>query len=334
MGIDNSRPTGRRSLLTVLACVALLMLGPIPRAAAQPTRLTISYAQKTFDFLPLLVAQDAGYFKKHGLDVTVRYLPAEEGIPALISRQVEGVAIGASDAASAEAQGAKLKLVFTLSPVYPFQFWVWPKYASASKLKGQRVAISSTTGSGYAGTLLALKELGLKPTDVSLTPMGAISNQDNALLAGTVAAVSSHPPTAYKFKQAGLVDLVDLAKKQMPSVNAGVWFTSSYIKAHPVIVQSVVDAVLQALNREKADRAFTESELTKYLKVKNKDELDFTYNFYTREVLTSGPLPQANGVQSNIDALAAGNPKVKTLKAAAMIDQSFVKNAQKLGTTK
>jgi NitT/TauT family transport system substrate-binding protein len=320
-------------LLATLACAALLMPAAIPSAAAaQPTKLTISYAEKTFDFLPLLIAKDDGYFKKHNLDVTVRYLPAQEGIPALISGQAEGVAIGASDAASAEAQGTKLKLVFTLSPVYPFQFWVWSKYASASKLKGQRVAISSTTGSGYTGTLLVLKDLGLKSTDVSLTPMGAITNQDSALLAGSVAATASHPPAAYKFKQAGLVDLVDLAKQHLPSVNAGLWFTSSYIKAHPDAVQGVVDAVLQALNREKADRAFTESEITKYLKVKNKDELDFTYNFYTKEVLPPGPMPQADGVQANIDALAASNPKVKTVHAAAMIDQSFVKTAEKLGT--
>jgi NitT/TauT family transport system substrate-binding protein len=278
------------------------------------------------------MAEDAGYFKMRNLDVTVRYLPAQEGIPALISDQVEGVGIGGSDAASAEAQGTKLKLVLTLTPVYPFQFWVQPKYASATKLKGQRVAITSTTGSLYAGTLLALKALGLKTTDVSVTPMGAVTSVNSALLAGSVAAAASHPPATYKFKQAGLVDLVDLAKKHLPSVSAGLWFTDSYIKAHPDVVQDVVDAVLQVLNREKTDRAFVESEITKHLNVKNHAELDFTYDFYTNEVLTPGPMPQADEVQADIDALAAKNPKVKNLNAADMIDQSFVKTAEKRGT--
>jgi NitT/TauT family transport system substrate-binding protein len=262
----------------------------------------------------------------------VRYLPAQEGIPAVISGQVEGVGIGGSDAASAEAQGTKLKLVLTLTPVYPFQFWAQPKYASATKLKGQRVAITSSTGSLYAGTLLALKALGLKTTDVSVTPMGAVTSVNSALLAGSIAAAASHPPATYKFKQAGLVDLVDLAKEHLPSVSAGLWFTDSYIKAHPDVVQDVVDAVLQVLNREKADRSFVESEITKHLNVRDKAELDFTYDFYTKEVLSAGPMPQADEVQANIDTLAIKNPKVKSLNAVEMIDQSFVKNAEKHGT--
>lgn len=300
-----------------------------PAAAAPSSELTISYAQKTVDFLPLLMAADAGYFKQHNLNVTVRYLPAQEEIPALITNQVQGAGIGGADVVSAAAQGAKLKLVLTLTPVYPFQFWAQPKYATAAKLKGQRVAITSTTGSLYAGTVLALNALGLKTSDVSITPMGAVTNVNSALLAGSVAAAASHPPATYKFKQAGLIDLVDLAKEHLPSVSAGLWFPDAYIKAHPDVVQGVVDAVLQTLDREKADRAFVESEITKHLNVKDKAELDFTYDFYTKEVLAPGPMPKADEVQANIDAIGVKNPKVKTLNAAQMIDQSFVKKAEK-----
>jgi len=320
-----------QKLFAALACGAVLLSGAIP-AAAQPTKLTISYSQKTVDHLPLLMAFDAGYYKSHNLDVSLRYLPAQEGIPALIAGQVEGVSIGGSDAASAEAQGARLKLVMTLCPVYQFQFWVQPKYASADKLKGQRVAISSATGSSYAATLLALKQLGLKPSDVAMVPLGAATSMYAALLAGSVAMSAGHPPASYKFKQAGLIDLVDLAQKHLPSVGSGVWFTDSYIKMHPNVVQGVVDAALQALNDEKANRAFAESEIARHFNVKDKAELDYTYDFYSKEILGPGPMPQAAELQADINALAASNPKVKTIDAAAMIDQSFVKNAEKRGT--
>ena len=94
--------------------------------------------------------------------MTVRYLPAQDGIPALLTGQEQFAGIGGSDAASAEAQGAKLKLVATFTPTYIFQFWARPDHASASTLKGQRVGITSTTGSLYSATLLALNDLGLK----------------------------------------------------------------------------------------------------------------------------------------------------------------------------
>ena len=312
--------------------VAVLTAGvslPSGLALAAETSLTISHSQKTVDFLPLFIASDAGYFKKRGLDVTVRYLPAQEGIPALVSGQEQIAGIGGSDAASAAVQGLKLKVVVTLTPTYIFQLWARPEHATAATLKGQRVGITSTTGSLYSATLLALKNLGLSSTDVVMTPLGGVTNVNSALLAGSIAAAMSHPPATYKFQHAGLVDMVDLAKKNVPSVNAGMWMTDDYIKANKDVVQKVVDALVEAIKREKSDRDYAESEITKHLGVKDKGELDFTYDFYVNEVLAAGPMPQVAQVQSNIDAMATKNPKVKTLNAADMVDQTFVRNAEK-----
>ncbi|MGB6537102.1 MAG: ABC transporter substrate-binding protein [Xanthobacteraceae bacterium] len=321
---------GNRTQLPLVAALIFAgLLMPGAASAAAPTPLMISYSQKTVDFLPLQIAADAGYFSKRGLDVTVRYLPAQEGIPAIIAGQEQIGGFGGADGASADAAGANLKLVVTLTPTYFFQLWANKQYASAAALKGQRVGITSTTGSLYAATLLALKQLGLKRSDVIMTPLGGVTNVNSSLLAGSVAAALSHPPATYRFKRAGLVDLVDMAKTHIPSVNAGIWVTEAYILTHRDVVQKVVDAIVEALQREESDRFFAESEIGKHLGVKDKGELDFTYDFYVNEVLAAVPIPEAAQVQSNIDALAASNPKVKGLKAADMIDQSFVAKAVK-----
>ena len=321
-------------LLAVALTAGLLLPGANRAGAADATAITISHSQKTVDFLPLWIAADAGYFKKNGLDVTVRYLPAQEGVPALLTGQVQMAGIGASDAASAEAQGAKLKAVATLTPVYTFQFWARPDHASAAGLKNQRIGITSTTGSLYAGTLLALKQLGLKPSDVIMTPLGGAVNVNNALLAGSVVAASSHPPATYRFKQAGMVELVDLPKSKIPSISAGLWVTDATIAAHRDIVQNIINAVVEALHREKADRDYAESEITKHLGVKDKTELDFTYDFYVNEILAPEPVPEEAQIKGDIDALVASNPKVKNVDVASMVDQSFVKNAAKQQTGK
>jgi NitT/TauT family transport system substrate-binding protein len=328
-------PPRRTSSCTPLSHIAgaalLLALAAAPgaRAAGSMTPLTFSFSQKTADFLPLWIASDAGYFKQRGLDVTVRYLPAQEGVPALLTGQVQIAGIGGADGVSAVAQGAKLKLVATLSPVYTFQFWARPQFASANALKGQRVGVTSTTGSLYAGTILALRELGLSTRDVAITPLGSTTNVNASLLAGSIAAASSHPPATYQFQRNGLVDLVDLAKKKIPSVNAGVIVTAAYIEAHRDIVQGVVDAVIEGIHREIADRPYAESEMRDHLGVKDKAVLDFTYDFYVDEVVRPVPMPQAAELASNKAALSATNAKVKTVDVAAMIDESFVKQAEK-----
>ena len=137
------------------------------------------------------------------------------------------------------------------------------------------------------------------------------------------------PPASYKFERAGLVDLVDVTRGHIPSVNAGVWATNSYIQSHRDVMQRVVNAISAALKREKSDRAFAEDEMTKFLGIKDRGELDFTYDFYVKQVLTPEPIPEAAQLQSNIDALAPSNPKVKGLDPNKIIDPSFATAAAK-----
>jgi NitT/TauT family transport system substrate-binding protein len=322
-----------------IACVAGLLLTSGPRAVAataggSTTKLTISYSEKVGDDIALWIAVDAGYFEKHGLDVTAIFLPAQEGIPALLTGQVQMAAIGGSDAISAAAQGVKLKFVANFSPVYTFQFWARPQYANAAALKGQRVGVSSTTGSLYTATLLALKQLGLAPSDVSVTPLGTVPNVDSALLSGSIAAAASHPPATYRYQQQGFVDLVDLAQKRIPNINTGLVAPDSFIAAHPKTVGAAVAAIVEALHREKSDRAYTESEIRKHMGIKDPAVLDFTYNFYANEVAPSLPMPEANELAVAKQALSVNNAKVKAVDLTSLIDQDFVKAAAVQPNTK
>jgi NitT/TauT family transport system substrate-binding protein len=315
------------ALCLSLAFVLTQGLAGTATAAAPASKLTISYSEKVGDELALWIAGDAGYFKQNGLDVTLRYLPAQEGIPALLTGQVQMASIGGADVISAAAQGAKLKFVVGATPVFTFQLWAQPKHATAQGLRGQRVGVPSTTGALYTGTVLALRQLGLKPSDIAITTLGSVTNVNSALLAGIVAA-ASHPPATYYFKQHGLVDMVDLAKKRIPTMIAGLVATDSYIKAHPKIAGAVVDALVEATHREKTDEAFAEEEMRKYMHISQQAVLDFTYDFYTSEAAPS-PMPEASELKVAQEALSVSDPKVKNINLASLIDQSFVNAAAK-----
>jgi NitT/TauT family transport system substrate-binding protein len=321
----------RRRCLPLIVATSLIVFGAsLDAGAAAPLeKVNMSFSQKNVDFLPMDAAVDAGYFQQHGIDANVRYLPAEEGVPALVAGQVQVVGIGGSDAVSAAAAGIKLKLVMSYSPINLFQFWARPQYNSAKALKGHRVGITSTTGSLYTATLLALEALGLKPSDVAMTPLGGIVNVNNSLMSGSIDAAASHPPATYQFERAGFVDLVDLVKKKIPSVSSGVWVSEDYIKTHRATVQNVVDALAETVHRMSTDRAFAETEIMKHLGIKDKGELDFTYDFYANDIFPLGRMPQVDQIQSDKDWLAASNPKVKNVNVADMIDQSFLNNVPK-----
>lgn len=298
------------------------------------TKLTISYSEKTGDEIALWIAEDAGYFKQEGLDVSLKYLASNAGVPALLSNQVQIASLGGSQILSAVAQGTNMKYILTLSPVSTFQLWAQKKYATASTLKGQRVGITKTTGSQYVGTVTALKELGLTPSDVQIVSLGSVPNVDSAMIAGTIGAAASHPPSTVQYQKKGYVDVVDLAAKRIPSANTGYAVLSDFASAHSDAVQKVVNATVKALQREKSDKAYVEQIIKKYMGVTDPDELDATAEFYAQEVAPSVPVPAVEQFASAQKAIGATNAAVAALSLPSFLDQSYVQNAVKsLGIT-
>ena len=299
-------------------------------AAAGPTQdITISYSEKTGDEIALWIAHDAGYFQQDGLNVTLKSVTGKNGVPALLGNQVQIASIGGSDVLPAIAQGAKIKYVLTLSPVFTFQLYAQPKYASASALKHQRVGITSTSGSLYIGTVLGLQAIGLQPSDVQMVSLGSVPNVDNAMIAGTIAATASHPPATYKYKQKGAVLLYDLAAKKVGNANTGFAVTDSYASSHPKIIGEASAAIIQALHREKTDKAYTEQIMTKYMGITDPAVLDFTYDFYANEVAPTIPVPAVDQFTAAQKVLGQTDPKVASVDLSSFIDPTFVEGAAK-----
>lgn len=295
--------------------------------SAAPTSLTISYSEKVADELPLWIAADAGYFSKQGLKVSLRSISSSQGIPALIGGQTQLASVGGSEMLAADASGATLKYLATLTPVYPYTLFAQSKYKTAASLKGQRIGITSASGSLYVGTVLALKQIGLTPSDVQLVPLGSVTNVNSALLSGTIAAAVSHPPATVKLAGAGLVPLVDLAKSKIPATNVGIAATSAYIQAHPKTVSKVLTAILQGVQREKSDKAFAEKELTKWLGISSQKALDVTYKYYVGEVLPNLPVPTTAQFATSQKALAAKDPGISKISLSSVIDPSLLTKA-------
>ena len=284
--------------------------------------LTVSYSQTVADELPIWIADEAGYFKKQGLNVKLTNLSSSDGFPALIAGQTQLASIGASEMVAGAASGAKVSYLATLTPVFPYQLYT--KARSAQELKGKRLGITSTSGSLYIATLAALKQLGLKPTDVHLVPLGSVTNVNNALVAGSIDGAMSHPPATTKIEAAGFHSLVDLAKQNIPTSNVGIAATNAYLKGHGDQVRSFLKALLQGIKREKSDKAYAEKVLSEHLKVTDQKSLDETYEYYAHEVLPDVPTPTTEQLQTSKVALEPTLPAVKNLDVSTLVNASYL----------
>ena len=78
--------------------------------------LVASYSELYEGELPVWVTAEAGFFKKHGLDVEFQYIASSTSIAALLSGQTQVSQGGGSEAVSAVANGADLVIIGNLVP--------------------------------------------------------------------------------------------------------------------------------------------------------------------------------------------------------------------------
>jgi NitT/TauT family transport system substrate-binding protein len=314
------------ALIATATAVAATACGGGGSGNAAANTISVSFSQVVADELPLWIADEAGLFKAQGLDVKLVSLSSSDGFPALISGQTQLASIGASEMVSGAAQGGHVSYLATLTPVFPYELFA--KVSNPQQLKGKRIGVTSTSGSLYIATLEALKQVGLSPTDVQLTPLGSVTNVNNALVAGTIDAALSHPPATTQIEAAGFRPLVDLAKQNIPTSNVGIAATNDYVKSHGDQIRRFMTALQQAIQREKSDEAYSTKVLSAHLKVTDPKALHETWTYYAKEVLPDVPTPTVAQLQTSVDHLAPTNPAVKNLDVSTLVNASFLTAAR------
>ena len=314
-----------KSIWILAAATAMVLTACSDNAGTQASgdanTITLSYSQVVADELPFWIADEAGLFKAQGLNVKLTNLSSSDGFPALISGQTQLASIGAPEMVSGAASGGQVSYLATLTPVFTYELFA--KVNTPQELKGKRVGITSTSGSLYIATVEALNQLGLKPSDVALTPLGSVTNVNNALVAGTIDAAMSHPPTTTQLEAAGYHSMLDLASQNIPTSNVGVAATDTYVQSHGDQIRKFMTAVQQAIKREKTDEPYATSVLSKHLNVTDPKALHETWAYYTK-VLPDVPTPTVDQLQTSVTELAATNPAVKNLDLKTLVDASFV----------
>lgn len=289
--------------------------------------IKISYSEEVASNLPLWIALDAGYFEDEGLDVELVMLESDLGYPALISGQTQLASMGGTQVVSGSVAGGDVKVLASLAPVFPYELYA--NVDSAEKLKGKRVGYTSKSGSQYVGTVEALKKLGLKTSDVNLVSLGSVTNVNNALLSKTIDAATTHPPASLQFDDAGLNMLIDLAEQKLPNINVGISSTSAYMKEHPDVIEKVMAGVKKGLERTRTDKEYALKILGKEIGVKNKRELDATWEYYTSEVFPEVPHATEEQLETSRQSLVGSVNGVEKVDLSKLIDSSFVDKVYK-----
>ena len=242
-----------QTLKPLATTLALAALAATP-ALAQETKVAIAISGWT-GFAPLTLAKEAGLFKQHGLDVTIKKIPQKDRHLAIASGDIQCAATTVETWVVWNANGVATTQIFQLDKSYGADgMVVKPGIAKISDLKGKTVAADAPGTAPYFGLAWMLKKNGLSLKDVkvvNLSPQAAA----NAMIAGTdgVDAAMTYEPylSAVRAKpEAGKIIATTL---DYPMVMDTFGCTPKFLAENPKAAKALADAYFDAVAMVKAE---------------------------------------------------------------------------------
>jgi len=277
---------------------------------------------------PIWVAQEGGYFTKHGVNVDLKYLAATSAVQALVAGGEEVGLVG-NQGVDAKLEGAELIYVASGLPTFVFQMYARPEIKTVADLKGKIVAVTQPAASTDYASRIVLRKNGLEPDkDVKIMYAQDTNNVLNSLTVGNVAAGILSAPLSIKAKATGSKMLVNITDLKIPFLFTGMLSSPKLVKEKNEALTRFLRAYIEAMAVIRKDKESTLKALSKFQKTNDREILESVYDEY-RDVFPVTPLMTAAEVQAVLDV--SKSPKAKTMKPQEFYDNSIVQKIQASG---
>jgi len=227
---------------SVLTCALV-----VAASAQDLPKVTVAMSGWT-GFAPLSLAEKAGIFKKHGVDVTIKFIPQKDRHLAIASGDVQCAATTVETWVVWNANGVATKQVLQLDKSYGADgMVVRNNIGKIADLKGKTVAASAPGTAPYFTLAWMLKKNGLTVKDVTVATLEPAAAAQ-AFIAGQNDAAMTYEPylsTVREKPEAGKIIATTL---DYPMVMDTFGCTPKFIAENPKLVQAMVDSYFDALD--------------------------------------------------------------------------------------
>ena len=320
--------------MRMLLIVVNVVIAFCPLAADAQDKIKVAYSSTDTLNQIWTIAQDAGFYKKNGLDADLVYIGSTTvGIAAIVSQDVQVGNAAGSGVANAAVRGADAVSVACTINVLAYELVVLDSVKSAEDLKGKAIGISRFGSVSDVAARELLKGLGLRPMeDVKILQVGGAAERAAGFSRGVIAGFPS-PPGNVNLIPGGLphrvlADMGDLQKPYpLPFICAVT--TKSYLAKNRSIVKRVVMSLIEASHYFKTNKEGSQKIIAKYLRGANKAYLDSSYDS-TVKILERVPYTSREGMKIQLDDALKQAPNSK-VTVDSLIDDSVVRELEKEG---
>jgi NitT/TauT family transport system substrate-binding protein len=246
---------------------ALILFLLLP-GGAHAAKISIAVPTLSFDSLPMFLAQDGGFFAKHGVDADVIAMRGGgEAMKAFVAGDVAAVGVGFPEVALMRERGidAVLLVAQTTRPAFSLIARKELGITSMAGLKGKNIGVS-TPGSltEYLVYYLAMKQGWDGKRDIGVIALGGGPELLGALVAKKVdAAMIMEPFRTIGLSNGTASEVADITEELDAFPTGPLVVKRSLLDQSPRLAQALHDAVADSLAFIHSDRAGTEAEAQK-----------------------------------------------------------------------
>lgn len=320
----------RQFLISTLAFLAFLLTQPLAALAQKP--LIVGVAGPAVNLIYAYVTQDAGLWKKHGLDARVVLFESGSTL-AQVARSGEvqfSINSGPTTIAS-RTQGADAVMVAVAVNTLPYSLVAAKEITKWDQLKGKRVGISRFGSGTDTAIRLVCKRFGLDPAkDLVILQGGTQPSRLQAMAAGALDATLVSPPLDLTAKKQGFSILVNIAELGIAYPQLVIETSDRFNRENPHAVKSFLKGFIEGIYYVATHKDETKKTITKYLKTSDPEILEATYQSFL-QVTDYSANPNLEGIRNAIDEVALRVPAAKNKKPEDFIDMRFLKELEKEG---
>jgi NitT/TauT family transport system substrate-binding protein len=210
-------------------------------------------------YLPLTIAEQLGYFKAEGLDVTiVDFAGGAKALQAVVGGSADVVSGAFEHTVNMQfkgqpmrafvLQGAAPQIVLGVNPK------TMPNFKGVADLKGKKIGVSAPGSSTNVMVNFVLAKAGLKPSDVSIIGVGTGNGAVAAMRSGQIDAMSNLDPVITLLQRSGDLKIVSDTRVVAESdkvfggpMPAGCMYApQAFLDKNPNTIQALTNAMVRA----------------------------------------------------------------------------------------
>jgi len=252
----------RRTLITHTAALGSLLAAPalLRAQAIEKPKTSIAVGGKNLlYYLPLTIAEQLGYFKAEGLDVTVvDFAGGSRALQAVVGGSADVVSGAFEHTVNMQFKGQPMRAFVLQGRAPQIVLGINPKtmpdFKTVADLKGKKIGVTAPGSSTNVMVNFILAKAGLKPSDVAIIGVGASQGAVAAMQSGQIDAISNLDPVITLLQRSGHLKIVSDTRIVAESdkvfggpMPAGCLYApQSFIDKNPNTAQALANAIVRA----------------------------------------------------------------------------------------